>query len=355
MSRLEFLLWCFALGLSTVWWFHATETNNIHVRTNHDHNSLPQGLAPVPKSNNVGKQVIKRGKAFIHRGDLVPNKGSPPQAYNHAYVSLCVGDSIIYGSLVLFQSLRKTGAKADFVALTYNLSDANLARLHSLGVRTYTVSPIKLETYLMPKGESMTRRDGILWSKLRVWQLEDYDKVIMLDADLFVLRNVDELFTLPELSGASMMDTKEKILFFKSSEYGLRIRNKLDRKNEKVLLEGWSGLNSGVTVVEPSNRTFTDMLSELTIIPNRPCCPSQEFLYNFFEERRRFFRLPQVYNTRTVSDEKLNSQLFRYAKIYHFVGAKPWKRRDNGRLNRLWWEYKEEVDRALASVSHQGK
>jgi alpha-N-acetylglucosamine transferase len=196
------------------------------------------------------------------------------------------------------------------------------------------------------KGEKIEKRDGILWSKLRVWQLEDYQKVILLDSDLIVLKNVDELFQYPELAGSAMMDKKEKILFFRSSSYGLGKRSKYERnKIDEIMLEGWSGLNSGVTVVEPSNTTFTKMINELSIIPNRPCCPSQEFIYNYFETRNRFFRLPFVYNARPVGNTANIISILQHAKIYHFVGAKPWKRRDKfSSMNSLWWRYKDDLE-----------
>uniref|UniRef100_A0A453G7Y0 Hexosyltransferase n=1 Tax=Aegilops tauschii subsp. strangulata TaxID=200361 RepID=A0A453G7Y0_AEGTS len=37
-------------------------------------------------------------------------------------------------------------------------------------------------------------------SKFRLWQLTDYDKIIFIDADLLILRNIDFLFTMPEIS-----------------------------------------------------------------------------------------------------------------------------------------------------------
>ena len=65
------------------------------------------------------------------------------------------------------------------------------------------------------------------YSKLRVWQLIEYDKIIFIDSDLLVLKNIDEFFFYPELSAAG---------------------------NDKVLF------NSGVMVIEPSLCKFEDMM-----------------------------------------------------------------------------------------------
>lgn len=53
-----------------------------------------------------------------------------------------------------------------------------------------------------------------------------------------------------------------------------------------------------------------------------------------------------IYNPDENSEEfqYKKSLMLKNAKIYHFVGAKPWKKLDKGNsFNLLWWKYKEEV------------
>lgn len=40
------------------------------------------------------------------------------------------------------------------------------------------------------------------YSKLRVWQVTDYDKLVFIDADFIITKNVDYLFSYPQLSAA---------------------------------------------------------------------------------------------------------------------------------------------------------
>ncbi|KAJ3074926.1 hypothetical protein HDU98_009804 [Podochytrium sp. JEL0797] len=295
----------------------------------------------------------------IHTSIPLPSVPASSSSTTHwapknAFASLCFGDATVGGTLVLFAALKAVKSKGDYVAMTYDVSAANLEKLHSHGIKTIPMHPLNASKYYMtsrkrPETES---RDAILWSKLRAWQLVAYDKVIMLDSDLLVLENVDELFEMPEVAASAMVHASEKISFYKSAEYGMKPGNKIDRKTrDPELLEGWSGLNSGVTVLKPSNETFTRLLTELSILPNRPCCPSQEFIYNFFEERKQYFRLPAVYNARSISGGGSDSDeldataaaLKRHMKIYHFVGTKPWKKRDMSAMNRLWWRYYDEI------------
>lgn len=166
---------------------------------------------------------------------------------NHAYVTLCVGDGFVIGTLVLFHSLRKTGAQADFVAMTANISQHSIDILEKSGIVVKMVQPLVVTHY--HSNSKSDARDSILWTKLRVWQLEEYSKVIMLDSDLFVLQNSDELFNYPEFASTPMVDPLEKTLFFLSPEMGLIPRNKVKQESifpqTSSLLPHWSGVNSG--------------------------------------------------------------------------------------------------------------
>ncbi|KAI8608706.1 nucleotide-diphospho-sugar transferase [Chytriomyces sp. MP71] len=227
---------------------------------------------------HLGSDRVTFATTNQHDPIYQPAAFSKSSRHRNAYASLCFGDTTIDGTLVLFTGLRSVAARADFVAMTHNLSATGLARLSRHGIRIVPVQPLHADRFYMTskKSASIEERDAILWTKLRAWELTDYDKVIMMDADLLVLENVDELFLMPEVAASALIHVSEKISFFKSSEYGMVPGNKVNRQSrEASLLEGWSGLNSGVTVLKPSNETFSKLLSELSIIPNRPCCPSQ--------------------------------------------------------------------------------
>jgi hypothetical protein len=71
-----------------------------------------------------------------------------------------------------------------------------------------------------------------------------------------------------------MVNLKEKTLFFQSQELGLSVRNKvkqdgMDLFPAPALVPHWSGVNSGVSVLTPSNETFAELVNEISIFPNR--------------------------------------------------------------------------------------
>jgi len=47
------------------------------------------------------------------------------------------------------------------------------------------------------------------YSKLRVWQVTDYDKLVFIDADFIILKKLDHLFYYPQLSASG----NDKVLF----------------------------------------------------------------------------------------------------------------------------------------------
>lgn len=209
-----------------------------------------------------------------------------------------------------------------------------------------------------PHSRSTWERDRILWQKLRVWDLVDFEKIIMLDYDLLILKNFDELFDQEELSGVPMLYDQEKVAFWKEPLVGDPIESSWS--NFQKIVEprvGWTGLNSGVLVLRPSSKTFKELIEAASKIKERTCCPSQEFIFRFFELRGQYNRLPAIYNLRKIhllaEDEQRHYK--EAAKIYHFVEKrKPIvmgkKQAENDRLASQWWKHASVVnDRLEAS------
>lgn len=256
--------------------------------------------------------------------------------------------------MVLFHSLLKSGTKRNLVAMYRNLSENNIARLRRLGVTLIPNNP--LDIMFISSDEGMEERDQKLFSKLRVWELVEYTKVVQMDSDMVVLKNIDELFRLPEITASAMSDTDEKIIFFERAGVKLSDYIRLQGLDSPRLLPGWSGLNSGIVVLKPSLETFHDMMQQLSQYPKRVCCPSQEFIYNYFEQQGGFFRLPLVYNTRRLSnldigDPRQLKLLLPQAKVFHYVfHVKPWSiPPGEQRVDFVehWWKLSEEVDKFL--------
>lgn len=115
------------------------------------------------------------------------------------WTTLITNTKYLTGLFTLEYSLRKVESKYPLVALyTDSFEDEGLEALERRGIRKQKVE------YLLPKAHkdySTDPRFYDCWSKLQPFSLVEYDRIVQLDSDMVVLRNMDELMELP-LNGA---------------------------------------------------------------------------------------------------------------------------------------------------------
>ncbi|XP_030545525.1 putative UDP-glucuronate:xylan alpha-glucuronosyltransferase 4 isoform X2 [Rhodamnia argentea] len=233
-------------------------------------------------------------------------------------------EAYVCGAIALAQSIRRTSSTRDLVLLADNsITNKSLAGLQAAGWKIRRIQRIR-----SPNAEKDAYN---VWnySKLRVWQLTHYDKVIFLDADLIVLRNIDKFFVYPQLSAVP---------------------------NNRVLF------NSGVMVIEPSNCIFEDLMSKSFKLDSYNG-GDQGFLNEFFTW---WHRLPSRLNHMKYFERPKDEEHTIPDNLYtmHFLGLKPWMcYRDydcnwdkethhvfaSDSANRLWWEVYDSMPRELQS------
>ncbi len=119
------------------------------------------------------------------------------------WTSLITNTDYLTGFLTLDYSLKRVGSKYPLVALyTDSFPAEGLAALDARQI------PKRAVPYLLPtvhKDYSNDIRFYDCWSKLTPFSLVEYDRVVQLDSDMLVVRNMDELMDLelddPELEG----------------------------------------------------------------------------------------------------------------------------------------------------------
>ncbi|KAF8392200.1 hypothetical protein HHK36_022542 [Tetracentron sinense] len=159
--------------------------------------------------------------------------GSPARisgSQSEAYVTLLYGDEFLLGVRVLGKSIRDTGSTKDMVVL---VSD---------GVSDYAKKLLKADGWIVklisllanPNQVRPTRFWGV-YTKLKIFNMTNYKKVVYLDADTIVVKSIEDLF--------------------KCSKFCANLKH-----SER--------LNSGVMVVEPSETLFKDMMSKVATTPS---------------------------------------------------------------------------------------
>jgi glycogenin glucosyltransferase len=243
---------------------------------------------------------------------------------------LCNGEAYLPGVEALGSSLKTSGTvKPMVVMVTPEVRPITRERLLAQGWKIHEIAPIPNPNAAT---QQMLPRFGAAYTKLRAWQLTDFDKVVLLDADTIVMQNVDELFDRPELAAAPD--------FFLPDRF-----------------------NSGVMVLDPSEATFDRMVNALGQQPSYDG-GDQGFLNLFFEgwyARPIEYRLPVGYNVAHFIYQFMHSHasawknLQHEIKIVHYLVQKPWKSRPTlTGASDVWWSaYFEVHPEKAASLKHR--
>lgn len=233
-------------------------------------------------------------------------------AASTAYVTLVTNPDYVTGAVALLRSLRLTGTPADLVVLyTPGLAEEELDALRQFNPRLGACARLATSADFNTRHERGRLHQAAPFAKggkpvfhtpldnfvkLRLWQLEDYDRVVFIDADALVLQNCDKLFGYPEFCAAP---------------------------NVYESLGDFHRLNSGVFTARPSAATFADMLDRL----DRPEVfwrrTDQTFLESYFPD---WHGLPVTCNTLQYVWFNLPG-LWHWPdiKILHFQYEKPWQ------------------------------
>ena len=233
----------------------------------------------------------------------------------NAYVTvLCNGDGYLPGVEALGKSLDASGAREPKVVIaTPDVGGRARDRLVSLGWRVRDIEPISNPS---AAGHLLFPRFAAVFTKLRAWELTEFDRVVVLDADTLVLQNVDDLF--------------QRRTFAAGPDFFLP-----------------DHFNSGVMVLDPSADTFTRMMGALAAVGSYDG-GDQGFLNTFFPDWYAMpgeHRLPVGYNMANFiyqflrGHPSLKEKLERDVKIVHYLVQKPWQARSTlTGGSAAWWK-----------------
>ncbi|CAH8251638.1 unnamed protein product [Arabidopsis lyrata] len=205
-----------------------------------------------------------------------------------AYVTLLHSSEVyVCGAIALAQSIRQSGSTKDMVLL----HDDSITNSSLIGLRLAGWKLRRVERIRSPFSKKRSYNEWN-YSKLRVWQVTDYDKLVFIDADFIIVKNIDYLFFYPQLSAAG---------------------------NNKVMF------NSGVMVLEPSACLFEDLMLKSFKIGSYNG-GDQGFLNEYFVW---WHRLSKRLNTmKYFGDESRHDKarnLPENLEGIHYLGLKPWR------------------------------
>ncbi|KAM3242333.1 hypothetical protein ACQJBY_054795 [Aegilops geniculata] len=189
-----------------------------------------------------------------------------------AYVTLLYGDEFVLGVRVLGKSIRDMGTRRDLVVLVSDgVSDYSRKLLEADGFMVKHITLLANPNQVRP-----TRFWGV-YTKLKIFNMTTYRKVVYLDADTVVVKSIEDLFNCGKFCAN-----------LKHSER----------------------MNSGVMVVEPSETLFKDMMNKVDSLPSYTG-GDQGFLNSYYAE----FANSRVYDPNKPLTPELETQ--RLSTLYN--------------------------------------
>ena len=231
----------------------------------------------------------------------------------YAYVTLVTNPDYARGALALARSLRAVGSRWPLVVLATARAqgEPGLEALAAEGCRIVpttlpALSPAFKQRHAagnlhakapFTKGTKPRFHDPLdNFCKLALWRLAEYRRVVFLDADTLVVKNIDKLFGYPEFCGAP---------------------------NLYETLADMHRLNSGVFVAAPNAATFEAMLAKLDAPGAFWRRTDQTFLEHWFPDwhglpytcnalQYLYFNLPALWRWESI-------------RVIHYQYEKPWQ------------------------------
>ncbi|CAM0149040.1 unnamed protein product [Urochloa decumbens] len=234
---------------------------------------------------------------------MTANAVAAPPA-TRAYVTFLAGDGEKWKAVVeLAERLREVGSAYPLVvAVLPDVPESRRRILVSHGCVVREIQPV------YPPGnrtQLAMAYYGINYSKLRIWELEEYERMVYLDPDILVLAdNIDELFELKKGHLYAVIDCFCDKTWSHTPEYKAGYCHHQFFPDEfKVAVALSAGelgppppalyFNAGMFVYEPGMATAKALLDTLRVTPPTPFA-EQGLLNMFFREQ--FKPIPPVYN-----------------------------------------------------------
>ncbi|PIA40583.1 hypothetical protein AQUCO_02500352v1 [Aquilegia coerulea] len=286
--------------------------------------------------------------------DMISGTGKVATTYNvgyskRAYVTFLAGNGdYVKGVVGLAKGLRKVkSAYPLVVAMLPDVPEEHRELLRSQGCIVREIEPI-----YPPENQVQFAMAYyvINYSKLRIWNFEEYSKMVYLDADIQVYENIDHLLDATDGYFYAVMDCFCEKTWSHSPQYSVGYCQQCP---DKVTWPTEMGsppslyFNAGMFVFEPSRLTFDSLIENLRItVPT--LFAEQDFLNKYFNHIYK--PIPLIYNLvlamlwRHPENVKLDE-----VKVVHYcaAGSKPWRytgkeenmdREDIKILVAKWWD-----------------
>lgn len=185
---------------------------------------------------------------------------------NYAYITISTGKNYLLGIMAMYLSLKKTGTSIPLYAMLptdlikKEAELCNRMKANGINILEYSDS-IPIPQQLIDSNENHgDSRFSHTFDKLLVFEQTQFDKIVYLDADIYILHNLDHLFQLPHMSAM--------------------IAGKSYPGNED-----WTDLTSGIMTLVPQKglvEKFKELIPQ--VIKEKGICGDQDVLQAYYTD-----------------------------------------------------------------------
>ncbi|RPD81843.1 nucleotide-diphospho-sugar transferase [Lentinus tigrinus ALCF2SS1-7] len=286
-----------------------------------------------------------------------------------AYVTLLTAPGYLPGVLVLHDCLVSIGSQYPLVVMaTPSLSPEARAVVAKRGILIRDIDHLYPEDGKHVLADHDARfRDT--WTKLKAFELVEYERVVMLDADMIVMRNMDHLLEMelekdwiaaahvcacnPRRLPHYPDDWKPENCAHTAVDHPTADPPSITASSPRP----YTQLNSGTVVLHPSSEVMQQITNFISTSPRIPTYsfPDQDLLSDLFQGRWK--PLSWRYNALKTL-RIIHPQLWRDQEIHclHYIlHDKPWKQPrgtggDYEEVNSWWWDRYEAIGREMEGL-----
>ncbi|HEX8498444.1 MAG TPA: glycosyltransferase family 8 protein [Actinomycetales bacterium] len=266
-----------------------------------------------------------------------------------AWATLLTQPDYLVGVQVLHASLRRSGTTHPLVVLvTPGVDDESRRLLLADGCLVREVPSLRPPSHL--EARYANARFAEVWSKLSAWSLVEFERLVVLDADMLVVAGMDELFSIELPPGGlaachACRCNPNGIASYPAAWtpagcFYTYCRG-IDHTEQPDVVDSY--FNGGFLVMEPDRAVYDALLAGLSRLSDLTSYQfaEQDYLNEFFHGRWR--PLPYVYNAlKTLPHQHSEMWDVREVKNIHYIIDKPWEGRTEPgspyhELHELWW------------------
>ena len=237
----------------------------------------------------------------------------------YAYITMATSKNYLPGLMAMYLSLKQTGTKIPLYAmLPQRLAEDEvkpIANLKQKGIKVLQYDhSVEIPQQLIEQNTNNGHlRFNHTFDKLLVFGLTQFEKIVFIDADMYILQNLDHLFTYPHMSAVAA---------------GRSYPGNQD----------WIDLNSGLMVIQPQNHLIYDLEQRIPeVIRQKSICGDQDVLQLYYpdwpqkteknlgEKYGIFAQYASYYEKHLGYTYTNDTENPKSVAVIHFIGEKkPW-------------------------------